>query len=354
MPFQMALWEVKGNSIQPINRSQLNLEDRLEQWILQDPSLLGLRIGIIGNQIRTLFGGFIDLLGIDKKGDLVVIELKKDKTPRDIVAQSLDYASWINDLGFEELNEICKTYREKELEDIYQEAFGESLPDGINLDHKIVIVAGHLDDSTARIVEYLSEKHGLNINVLFFNIFKSGETELVGRSWLSDPETTEVKSQKGSKRTWTGYYFVNSGILEGDTSRVWDNNLKYGYVSAGGGTQWSKPLEKLKIGDQVFAYVKGQGYVGYGSVEEASVPVKDFKANGKPILDHLGPDHKWNKNAQDLSKSEYLVRVKWIKTFSISNAKYFKGIFANQNIVCQLKDQETAKFLLKEFEVTEE
>ena len=41
-------------------------------------------------------------------GDLIIVELKRDKTPRDVVAQFLDYASWVGDLGFEEINKICQ------------------------------------------------------------------------------------------------------------------------------------------------------------------------------------------------------------------------------------------------------
>ena len=54
---------------------------------------------IIGRQVRTQFGGRIDLLAIDPEGDLLIIELKKDRTPREIVAQVLDYASWVNHLS---------------------------------------------------------------------------------------------------------------------------------------------------------------------------------------------------------------------------------------------------------------
>ena len=48
---------------------------------------------LIGRQVRTSFGGIIDLLAIAPDGSLVLIELKRDKTPREIVAQALDYAS---------------------------------------------------------------------------------------------------------------------------------------------------------------------------------------------------------------------------------------------------------------------
>ena len=104
MPFTMNLWRIEEDHLRVITESQLDTEERLEEWISRDPSILGLDIAIIGRQVRTEFGGVIDLLGIHPSGDVVIVELKKDKTPRDIVAQVLDYASWIRLLDYHDLN----------------------------------------------------------------------------------------------------------------------------------------------------------------------------------------------------------------------------------------------------------
>jgi RecB family endonuclease NucS len=48
---------------------------------------------LIGRQQDTGFGGRIDLLAIAPDGALVLIEIKRDRTPREVVAQALDYAS---------------------------------------------------------------------------------------------------------------------------------------------------------------------------------------------------------------------------------------------------------------------
>ena len=53
---------------------------------------------LIGRQVRTVAGKFIDLLCMDHDGDLIVVELKKDLTPREVTAQAIDYASCMADL----------------------------------------------------------------------------------------------------------------------------------------------------------------------------------------------------------------------------------------------------------------
>lgn len=48
----------------------------------------------IGRQVNTNLGTTIDLLALDGTGDVVVVELKRDRTPRDTLAQALEYASF--------------------------------------------------------------------------------------------------------------------------------------------------------------------------------------------------------------------------------------------------------------------
>ena len=106
MAFRMDLWAVEDGNLQAVKAGAVDLEKRLEGWIAADPSLTGLDVVIIGRQVITEFGGRIDLLGLDLEGNTVLFELKKGKTPRDVVAQLLDYASWISDRTFSDLDAI--------------------------------------------------------------------------------------------------------------------------------------------------------------------------------------------------------------------------------------------------------
>jgi RecB family endonuclease NucS len=74
--------------------------------IVAAPRMLSDDWMLIGRQENTGLGGIIDLLAIAPDGSLVLIELKRDKTPRDVVAQSLDYASWVEKLQPEDIAAI--------------------------------------------------------------------------------------------------------------------------------------------------------------------------------------------------------------------------------------------------------
>jgi len=343
----MNLWKVSGNNIKEINKTKLNYEERLEDWIVNDSSILGIDLLIIGRQVPTQFGGRIDLLCIDPQGDIVILELKRDRTPREIVAQILDYASWVKNLEYKEINTICLKYIDKNLSSVFSDHFEFQLPENINTNHSMIIVAAELDDSSERIIQYLTDEYDININVIFFNFFKYGEEEILGRAWLMDPEVIQVKTEK-RKPPWTGYWFVNIG--EGP-HRNWDDNKRYGYTSAGQGIVYSRPLQHLNTGNKIFAYLKGKGYVGYGEITKEAVMIKDFIDNkdSKPLLELPLKQPNAKENSDNPELSEWVVGVKWYKTYQREEAKYFKGIFAKQHIVCKLRHEATLEFLMKEF-----
>lgn len=180
MSFNMLLWGVESARLVGLEKQRLDNEDRLEEWIAVDSSLLGLNVLIIARQLRTPTGGRIDLLAIDQQGNLLILELKRDRTPREVVAQALDYASWVSGLLPNQIEDFAREYLEKPLAEAFHERFETYLPEILNNDHQIVIVASVLDDSSERIVQYLSSRHSLNINVVFFTCFKQGKKEFVG------------------------------------------------------------------------------------------------------------------------------------------------------------------------------
>jgi hypothetical protein len=346
----MDIWKVSDNSLTLVNKSRLDSEEKLENWIANDSSILGIDLLVIGRQITSEYGGRIDLLGITLEGDLVIIELKKDRTPRDIVAQVLDYATWVKSLTYSDADRIAREYKNKPLAELFSDYYKASIPESINANHSMLIVASELDESSERILEYLADEYKININAIFFNFFKDGDNEYLGRAWLLDPEDVQSQSESRKLRPWSGYWFVNVG--EGP-ERNWEDNTKYGYIGAGQGIKYSRPLKNLSKGDKIFAYMKGFGYVGYGEVEKEAVMIKDFivKEINKPLLELPLKAPSPAENSDNPELSEWAVGIKWLKTVPREKAKSFKGVFANQNIVCKLRHQETADFLKREFEV---
>lgn len=191
MPQEVRIWEIADNDrLDECPLTPLDLESRLEAWLTADISILSTDLMVIGHQVETGFGGFIDVLCIDRAGNLVEVELKRDKPPREVTAQCLDYASWVQDLSRDTVCRIAGEYLggKTSFEQAFQQKFGEELPDSLNENHRMLIVASRIDPSSERIIKYLNSTYGVDINAVTFHYFKtSGERELLARVFLIDP-----------------------------------------------------------------------------------------------------------------------------------------------------------------------
>jgi hypothetical protein len=348
----MRLWEARTDGLLPVEQATLGQESRLEDWLANDLSMLGLDALLIGRQVVTDHGGRIDILAINSSGELIVVEIKRDRTPRDIVAQTLDYASWVRKLTAPQIIELYRLKTQRDLAADFLDRYEEPLPETLNGSHKLYVVAASLDPATRRIVEYLSEAGGLAINTAFFQTFRIGSLEIVAADWLLDPDEVTERAGNRVKPPWTGYWFLNVGP---DPNIEWEDNRRYGYVGAGGGTVWSQPLFNVKVGDPFYAYRKKtgtiRGYVGFGEViGEAKLPIH-AEIGERPFLDLDIKKSDFEKNKGDPALANYVLPVRWIKSVPENEAKRFKGAFANQNIACKLNDPATLEFLKREFAV---
>ena len=94
MPIHHSVWRV-AKSPSRLLETTLSNEHLLEDMIVASPEILSDQWMIIGRQEDTGFGGRIDLLAIAPDGTLILIELKRGRTPREVVAQAIDYATWL-------------------------------------------------------------------------------------------------------------------------------------------------------------------------------------------------------------------------------------------------------------------
>jgi hypothetical protein len=337
MPIQHAIWTVADAPAQ-VPQGTLPSEQRLEDMIVAEPRILSAEWMLIGRQVDTGFGGRIDLLAIAPDGSLVLVELKRDRTPREVVAQALDYASWVERLKSEEIAAIYARFRPQgSLATDFRARFGQPLDDDtINGSHQVVVVAATLDASSERIITYLNDR-GVAINVLFFQVFDHGQGQLLSRAWLIDPGEVQVQaassSPRGEKEPWNGEFYVSFGA---DQDRRWEEARRHGFISGGGGSWYSNSLRMLNDGDRVWVKIPGRGFVGVGQVTGSRVAAKDFEIDGKPALDVLQGNH-LREHVDDPERCEYFVPVRWLHTVPEVQAVQEVGMFGNQNTVCQPK-----------------
>jgi hypothetical protein len=127
-------------------------------------------------------------------------------------------------------------------------------------------------------------------------------------------------------------------------------------VSAGGDAWYSRTLRSLPVGARVNVHIPGHGYVAVGETlaeaarfDEAKtlvgdqwVALADQKLNASYA--HGSPDQ-----PQTDDVAEYVVPVRWFASSPKPGAYWEKGMFANQNSACKLRQEFTLERLAKHF-----
>lgn len=355
MPVEMRMWRIDGQHPKILTPATLPTENELHQFLKNDPALVGIPLLIIGSEVLTPHGKRIDLLAIDGDGNLHVLELKRDKTPREVVAQVLDYGSWVSTLPREEIIDIANAFLDQPFESTFEDVFGSAPPDELNGDLQLTVVVSRLDSSSERIVTYL-RTFGVPINAVFFTYIEDDDRRYLARSWLaaSDDPSAPTKKSTSKRAPWNGLdWYVAFG---GD--RSWEDARTYGFVSAGGGKFYSQTIRALPVGGRIWAYIPQTGYVGVGRVTGPAERFADARVtvDGTSVLlaDKKLAGSYTHAGAQTEDDDEWIVPVAWIKTVPVQDAYREKGLFANQNSACKLRQEFTLERLAQHFGIHDE
>jgi hypothetical protein len=216
----MPLFRLDGDKLIIAQETNLELEKHLEDWLENSPLALAQEPFLwIGRQTSaTDEGGTIysDLLGVDSDGNLVIAELKKGRTPRDIIAQLLDYAAWADGLSESQIREIAEAYFEtrgefqgKTFDAAFKDVFDMPETDEIpplNRAMRLFIAAEEIPERVARVCRFLRTSHGMDISCIAVSTFEteSGEVlvsteKTVGGEGFAAPKAQQQRTSLPSR-----------------------------------------------------------------------------------------------------------------------------------------------------------
>ncbi len=153
--------------------AELGFRERqhLQEWVASDPEFIGEELLIIQKE----FAGFsdtserLDLLALDKEGNLVVIENKLDDSGRDVTWQALKYASYCSSLSKDQIRTIYQRYldtttrgtgAEQRLSEFFGGAEYEELELNSGVSQRVILIAANFRKEVTSTVLWL-----LNYNV---------------------------------------------------------------------------------------------------------------------------------------------------------------------------------------------
>lgn len=353
MSVEMRMWRIDGDQPRALTATRLPEERELHEFLKRDPSLLGEPLLVIGSEVITPYGPRLDLLAIDGEGNLHLLELKRDKTPREVVAQVLDYGSWASGLARGQIIDIANRHLDQPFEAAFEDVFGSPPPDELNGDLNLTIVAAELDASSERIVTYL-RGFDVPVNAVFFSYLEDDGRRYLARSWLAaSAEDAPAKAPGGNKSKRAAWNGKDWYVSFGGGERVWDDARTFGFVSGGGSKFFSQDLRSLPRDARVWVNVPPMRYVAVGRVlaeaarfedaqvrhGESWVSLATSSLHGTYPADHQLDD--------DLA--EWVVPVEWIDARPLEAGYWEKGMFASQHGACKLRQEFTLERLAEHF-----
>jgi len=161
----------------------------LQEWIVNEPRILGEELLIIQKE----FSGFsdtnerLDLLAIDKQGNLVIIENKLDDSGKDVTWQAMKYASYCSTLSKDNIRVIFQEYlkvyetnarAEDKICDFLQKSDFEEVQLNRDLSQRIILVAREFRKEVTSTVLW-ARKFRIQVQCIKFTPYMMGDILLL-------------------------------------------------------------------------------------------------------------------------------------------------------------------------------
>ena len=141
--------------------SHLGLRERfdIQEWVAKTPAILGEDLLIIAKELPLPSGIRLDLLAVDRQANLVIVELKRDDSGRDVEWQAIKYASYCSNFRAEDIFTYCAEYLEIDSDDAQEriESFIEKELDNLNENQRLILVAQQFHSDVASAVLWLRD-----------------------------------------------------------------------------------------------------------------------------------------------------------------------------------------------------
>jgi alkylated DNA nucleotide flippase Atl1 len=192
------LFAVDNAVASPLARTTLTaagLTERshLQEWVLAHPEVIGEDVLVITSEYDrwqatdgTRAARRLDILGIDRSGQLVVVELKRDDAPGDVYLQAITYAALVSRFDLDTLAQTLSAFRtqrgavtsEEEAREAILDHAGGELDAEVLRSPRIVLIAGRFPREVTHTAVWLSER-ALDIRLIQIQAYLRAQEVLV-------------------------------------------------------------------------------------------------------------------------------------------------------------------------------
>lgn len=354
----MAFFELDAaglNRLSPVSLASAQIHERRDlQRVLQA------RLGELFDDVLVIaeeFGDWedsrrrIDLLAVDREGNLVVIELKRGETGAHMELQAVRYAAMVSKMTFDQAADAFQRHcpegvnaRESLLQFLGWE---EPREDDFAQEVRIVLFSEDFSRELTSSILWLNEK-GLEITCFRMSAYRLEGRMLIDFQQiipLKEAEDYQVKvrnkqlveqTERKARVPWNGEFYANFGVSR---SRSWNDARKFGFISAGGGEWFTRTLKLLERGARVWVNRPGVGYVGVAQVIGDPLRADEFivqtETGPRPYVEVSAVRDALVEQRLSGEQAEWFVPVKWLAHRAEDEAVREVGLFGNQNSVAK-------------------
>lgn len=273
------LFEIdKNNALLPYHSSWIPGELELEQYLITSvdtevptlvPSIFGEPLLLISNQVKTRVKKRADILALDRGGNGVIVELKRDKGSLGVETQALQYlADFSNYKGHSFIKHFSKDSNILE-DNILSFMGGNPQLESINKNSRIILVARSFDPTIYSMGEWLSDK-GVSFRCIAYTPVEVDKRKFLSFSVAFDRSTGSIfPISFSSSAREPGIFWHNIARADNDW---WHFLVQAKQIPAcfedSPGDDGEKILTSYINGDKIIAYAKGYGAVGWGVIDK--------------------------------------------------------------------------------------
>ena len=202
MEFRMIYrFDKQNNQIIPCDETDFKSNSilerqHIEKWIENYPSILGEELLVITTEYDKFdkTSERLDVLALDTDGNLVIIELKRDDSGKNVDLQAIKYAAYCSTLQLGDICQLYQAYCKKQSENVSDEQAREKLLDfikneefeEINERPRIILVARQFRAEVTASVIWL-RKFGIDISCVKLSPHNMGNGDIVFESNIVIP-----------------------------------------------------------------------------------------------------------------------------------------------------------------------
>jgi len=170
-------------------------EAHLQEILFRDPDIVPVEdissdtelspIKLMLKEVGLPGSGATDLVGIDKNGNIYIIETKLARNPevrRQVIGQILEYAAFLHEKGLDWLDDVVKKQKKVSISEYFdklndpdwdKESFEQNLRDNLNSGtFKLFIAVDEMNPDLQRIINYMENVLSMEIYALELRYFK--------------------------------------------------------------------------------------------------------------------------------------------------------------------------------------